>query len=93
MNLLSAVQINLNLELKLDKPRYLLDGWFFQGDSPAKCPICETSYKIFRCPYTTSKGNYKYWAMVCDGCETVLTPDDISNEIKSVLKKWEKAET
>lgn len=92
MNLLSAVQISLNLELKLDKPRYLLDGWFFQGDSPAKCPICDSTYKIFRCPYTTSKGNYKYWAMVCDGCEIALTPDDISNEIKSVLKKWEKAE-
>ena len=92
MNLYDAIRKNLNIEIALDMPRYQLDGWFFQGGSPAKCPTCSTSYKIFRCPYTTSMGEYKYWAVVCDDCETVLTLDGISEVNKKVLTKWDKRE-
>ena len=92
MNLFDAIRNNLNIEIVVDMPRYRLTGWFFQGESPAKCPTCSTSYKIFRCPYTTSKGEYKYWAVVCDECETASTLDDISEANKKALTKWDKAE-
>ena len=92
LNLFDAIRNNLNIEIVVDMPRYLLDSWFFQGESPVKCPECSTSYKIFRCPYTTSKGEYKYWAVVCDGCETASTLDDIPGLNKKALMKWDKEE-
>ena len=92
LNLFDAIRNNLNIEIVVDMPRYLLDSWFFQGESPVKCPECSTSYKIFRCPYTTSKGEYKYWAVVCDGCETASTLDDIPGLKKKALMKWDKEE-
>ena len=92
MVLAEAVRNSLNIELTAGMPRCQFDGWFFQGESPAKCPECSTNYKIFRCPYTHSKGESKYWAVVCDGCETALTLDDISEANKKALRKWDKAE-
>ena len=90
LNLFDAIRNNLNIEIVVDTPRYQLDGWFFQGEGPVKCPECSTAYKVFRCPYSTSKGEYKYWAVVCDGCETASTLDDIPGLKKNELMKWDK---
>ena len=92
LNLFDAIRNNLNIEIVVDTPRYQLDGWFFQGEGPVKCPECSTAYKVFRCPYSTSKGEYKYWAVVCDGCETASTLDDIPGLKKNALMKWDKEE-
>ena len=92
MVLAEAVRNSLNIELTAGMPRHLLDGWFFQGESSTKCSECSTTYKIFRCPYSTSKGEYKYWAVVCDECETASTLDDISEASKKALTKWDKGD-
>jgi hypothetical protein len=90
LNLFEAIKNNLNIEIGSDMPRYQLDGWYYQGECPVKCPACSNSYKIFRCPYTTSKGEYKYWAVVCDCCETTSTLDSVSEASKKALTKWDK---
>jgi hypothetical protein len=90
LNLFEAIKNNLNIEIGSDMPRYQLDGWYYQGECPVKCPACSNSYKIFRCPYTTSKGEYKYWAVVCDCCETTSTLDSVSKASKKALTKWDK---
>ena len=89
MNLIDAVELKLGFEPIVDHPRFDLDGWYFQSDSPVECEKCGTSYKIFRCPYQTSKGKYRYWAVVCDGCATVFALDGIPVAKKKDLKKWD----
>lgn len=91
MNLVEVIKNHLNLEVDSDMPRYLLDGWYYQGQSPVSCPACNNPYKIFRCPYTTPKGEYRYWAVVCNCCETISTLDNVSEVSKKALIKWDKS--
>lgn len=89
VNLAVAVQRSLHIELKMDLPRFRLEGWFLQGTGNVNCPKCESTYRVFRCPYTTNKGEYKYWALVCIGCKKATTLDEISAIDKKTLKKWD----
>lgn len=91
LNLVEVIKNHLNLEVDSDMPRYLLDGWYYQGQCPVSCPACNNPYKIFRCPYTTPKGEYRYWAVVCDCCETISTLDNVSEASKKALIKWDKS--
>ena len=88
VNLAVAVRGNFDFEPTMELPRFRLKGWFLQGTGPVKCSECTTAYEIFRCPYTTTKGEYKYWAMVCVGCKKVTTLDKISGVDKKSLEKW-----
>ena len=88
VNLAVAVRGNFDFEPTMELPRFRLKGWFLQGTGPVKCSKCTTAYEIFRCPYTTTKGEYKYWAMVCVGCKKVTTLDKISGVDKKSLEKW-----
>ena len=89
LNLLEKVKFEFNFELKTPIGRYLLDGWYLQGVCPVLCRVCSAPYAVFRCPYTTSRGNYRYWALVCIGCETASSLDDVPASEKKFLRKWD----
>ena len=89
LNLLEQVKREFDFELKTPIGRFLLDGWYLQGVCPVLCSDCRTPYTVFRCPYTTSQGNYKYWALVCSGCKTASSLDDVPASEKKFLRKWD----
>ena len=89
LNLIDQVKQELEIDLTSSVGRYLIDGWYFQGISPVLCERCRTPYAVFRCPYTTSKGSYKYWALVCDGCKSVSSLDEVPDSEKKFLRKWD----
>lgn len=89
MHLLDRVKLELEFDLKSPFSRYLLDGWYFQGICPVLCINCRTPYHVFRCPYTTSAGNYKYWALVCRECESASSLDDVPASEKKFLRQWD----
>ena len=89
MNLVDAIEEKLGFKLIVKYARYRIDGWYFQDKSPVDCSTCGATCNIFRCPYTTPKGEYRYWAVVCGGCENALTLDDIPGTNKKILQKWD----
>ena len=89
LNLVDAIEEKLGFKLIVKYARYHIDGWYFQDKSPVDCSTCGATCSIFRCPYTTSKGEYRYWAVVCGGCENALTLDDIPETNKKILQKWD----
>lgn len=90
LNLFDLVKQELGIDLRSPVGRYRLAGWQRQGVCPILCKVCGLPYAVFRCPYTTSKGNYKYWALVCRGCVSVLSLDDVSESDKKFLRQWDK---
>ena len=89
LNLFDQVKQELEIDLTSSVGRYLIDGWYFQGICPVLCERCRTPYAVFRCPYTTSKGSYKYWAFVCDSCISVSSLDEVPDSEKKFLRKWD----
>lgn len=89
MNLLDQVKQELEIDLTSSIGRYLIDGWYFQGVCPVLCKQCRTPYAVFRCPYTTSAGSYKYWALVCSSCKSVSSLDEVPDSEKKFLRKWD----
>jgi len=93
LNLVDQIKRELGFDLRNPISRYLLDGWYLQGTCPVLCGQCRTPLTVFRCPYTTTRGNYKYWALVCTGCRAVSSLDDVPNTEKKFLRKWDTTPT
>ena len=87
-NLVDSIEQSLGVRVVIHVARFNLVGWYLQGEGPLPCAKCGENYRVFRCPYETSVGIYKYWAVVCQKCRLVLTLDDISGAEKNVLRKW-----
>jgi superfamily II DNA/RNA helicase/cold shock CspA family protein len=69
--------------------RFMSDGWFAVGSIGAKCPQCgATSLQGFRKPYTTSRGEYHYWALVCVSCKRAFEPGSLDDVSKKRLKAY-----
>lgn len=89
LNLLDQVKQELEIDLTSSIGRYLIDGWYFQGVCPVLCKKCRTPYAVFRCPYTTSAGSYRYWALVCSSCKSVSSLDEVPDSEKKFLRAWD----
>lgn len=87
-NLAYSIEQSLGVQVVTNLARFNLAGWYLQGEGPLPCAKCGENYRVFRCPYETSAGIYKYWAIVCRKCQSVLTFDDISGAEKKVIRKW-----
>jgi hypothetical protein len=88
VNLISAIQTELGISVNPDLERYHLDGWYLEGTAPIQCHKCASSIHVFRCPYTTNRGEFRYWAIVCVRCESVTTFDQLPADDQKALRKW-----
>ncbi len=77
-------------EIEIEHPRFSQSGWYYQGKSPLGCAECESAYEIFRKPYSTSKGEYEYWAIVCISCETSSELNEFETSAQAEFRNWSK---
>lgn len=69
-------------------PRFRTTGWRHQGLTDIGCYDCETDYHVFRKPYTTTKGGYEYWAIVCSRCRTCVGLDVMDAATTRMFREW-----
>jgi len=75
------------IDVKGGPARFNNENWFFIGETVAECPYCSNLLYGFRAPYTTTKGEYHYWALLCAHCRVALEPTNLSDAAKSELHK------
>lgn len=68
--------------------RFKTSGWRHQGETDIGCFDCDADYHVFRKPYTTTKGNYEYWGIVCVRCRTCNGLDVMDAATKSLFRRW-----
>jgi superfamily I DNA/RNA helicase len=93
VNLFDAVDKALSFKFESENDKYELEGWTQQGTTPAQCEECDSQLESFRCPYTTSRGEYRYWALVCSSCQSVKSLDEFDEATKKILRKWDSGKT
>jgi superfamily I DNA/RNA helicase len=79
-------------EVEIDHERFSQPGWYYQGQAPLLCSDCESELEIFRKPYSTSKGEYEYWAIFCRGCAECSELDDFDSTAQKAFREWSKEE-
>jgi superfamily I DNA/RNA helicase len=68
--------------------RFVTSGWRHQGKTEIGCYDCETEYHVFRKPYSTTKGEYEYWAIVCIGCKSCEGLDSMDTTTQKIFREW-----
>lgn len=63
-----------NVRLRIDLARFLSPGWFYVGETVAKCPHCMRHLQGMRKPYMSSGRKYHYWALICVACKEAYEP-------------------
>ena len=69
------------------RARFKSKGWFGTGQTGCNCTDCGDPLWAFRKPYTTSKGDYLYWALVCSRCRTAIDPASLTEGERKQLYK------
>lgn len=77
---------NISLVNLID--RFNSQGWRYQGRTNIGCIECGEDYEVFRKPYTTTKGDYEYWGIVCKDCETCTGLDIMDSLTKKHFRDW-----
>lgn len=74
--------------------RFEEQEWSFQGASSVVCDDCISGgpLHVYRKPYTTTQGDYRYWAIVCLDCRTIRALVDLSLDVKKQLRRWDVAD-
>jgi hypothetical protein len=86
-----AAQKEYGITVNTSLPRFNKSGWSLQGTCDVNCEKCATLLTVFRRPYTTSQGSYRYWAIVCRNCATVRTLEDLTVDAQKALKRWDRS--
>ena len=77
---------NISLVNLID--RFNSQGWRYQGRTNIGCIECGEDYEVFRKPYTTTKGDYEYWGIVCKNCETCTGLDIMDSLTKKHFRDY-----
>ncbi len=73
-----AVADQFGVEAEGGPKRFSSPGWFYTGQTTAKCPRCSGVLEGFRAPYTNSAGvGYHYWGLACLKCRTLWPAQEI----------------
>ena len=82
----------LGVRLPTLLPRFESSGWRYQGRTDLDCSDCgQEEYEIFRKPYTTTKGNYEYWGIVCTHCLSCSGLDEFDQPSGNLFRAWANA--
>jgi hypothetical protein len=68
--------------------RFKVEGWRHQGLSDVGCFDCGDEYEVFRKHYSTTKGDYEYWALICKKCKSCVGLDEVDAGTKRHLRNW-----
>ena len=79
------------VEVECSHERFTEPGWSFQGVCDVHCGDCEDGgpFVIYRKPYQTSQGSYRYWAIVCLTCRTASSLKDFATADHAVFRAWD----
>ncbi len=69
-------------------PRFEELGWSLEGAPEVLCNVCAGPLEVYRKPYETTQGSYRYWAIVCLGCTDVRALGDLDAPLKKELRSW-----
>lgn len=86
---------DLQVEVVSSHPRFESPGWKLQGTLENSCEACDgrQTFRIYRKPYVTRSGAFRYWAIVCLGCRSVTSLGDHSSERREVFRRWDELST
>jgi hypothetical protein len=87
----ALVRRDFHVEVTCSYPRFEEPGWALQGITDICCGDCnsEGPFVVYRKPYSTARGIYRYWAIVCLTCKTVDALDDFQKADKKSFRAWE----
>jgi len=85
--LASCTQEWFGFSIQTKFKRFNTDGWFGSGQTKSHCSTCDKLLWAFRKPYSTTKGEYLYWALVCANCRTAIDPASLSDIDRKLLYK------
>lgn len=89
MTLADAVERQLGVKIDCNGERHELEGWNFQAETPLACRACGALLLSFRCPYSTARGEYRYWALICPSCRTAIGLDVLDKVSVRQLRQWD----
>jgi len=68
--------------------RFATPGWRYQGNTDVACKECGSYYEVFRKHYTTAKGDYEYWGVLCKECQSCTGLDVLDKSTTKQLREW-----
>ncbi len=85
------VESRFGVRVECSHGRFKEPGWTFQGGCDVSCGDCdsEASLVVYRKPYTTSQGTYRYWAIVCMSCKVVSALGDFESADQKSFRAWD----
>lgn len=85
------VEARFGVKVECSLARFEELGWTFQGECDIGCGDCdsEVPFVIYRKPYTTPLGSYRYWAIVCLNCRSVMALNDFESDDKKAFRTWD----
>ena len=87
-SVIALVKASAGVVVVPTKARFTESGWSFEGTPDVVCDACDGPLDVYRKPYTTTKGSYRYWAVVCIGCREACSLDDFEPEAQKALRQW-----
>lgn len=83
------VESILGISLANPVGRFKSKDWTYIGKAPVQCPECSLDLEVFRKPYETSQGHFKFWGLICASCRSSFGLKKVSNDDKKRLYVWE----
>jgi len=73
--------------------RFEEDGWDYEGRcETVACSDCDQlGLDVWRRPYQAGGKTYRYWAVVCNKCKSIVGLEPFEEPAKKALRKWSKA--
>ncbi len=85
------VKAAYGISVECSVPRFAEPGWAVQGTCAIGCGTCGTDspFIVYRKPYTTPRGTYRYWAIVCLPCKSVRELKAFEAVHKEAFRSWD----
>jgi len=87
----ALVELRFGIKVDCSHARFEERGWTFQGVCDIGCGDCDSEepFVVYRKPYITSQGSYRYWAIVCLSCQTVSALRDFQAADQKAFRTWD----
>ena len=87
------VEALLGFQPLVTHDRFGEPGWIYEGCcGDVACASCrDTPLHVWRRPYQTGGKTYRYWAIVCTTCRTIVDLSGFDNSAKKSLREWSAA--
>jgi hypothetical protein len=85
------VKAAYGISVECSVPRFAEPGWAVQGTCDIGCGSCGTDspFIVYRKPYTTPRGTYRYWAIVCLACKSVRELKAFEAAHQEAFRSWD----